>query len=83
LYLTTRRAPLRAAQVTVVVVGNLAWAVAAAVIVWGFPNALSAGGKWAVGLFSLAVLAIGLMELRRLIELKSALEETRVRQRGR
>ncbi len=35
LYLTTRRATLRPAEVTVVVVGNLAWAVAAAVIVSG------------------------------------------------
>jgi len=83
LYLTTRRATLRAAEVTVVVVGNLAWAVAAPVIILGFPTALSTGGKWVVGLFSLAVLAIGFVELRGLIDLRTTAEEIAVRQRGR
>ena len=58
-----KHAPLRPAEVGVIAAGNLAWAVGAAVLIFGYPDALSTGGKWIVGLFSLAVLDLGLLQL--------------------
>lgn len=63
LYMTVGQHPIRRAQVTVIVVGNLGWVLAAAVVIWGFPSALSAAGKWILGVFSLGVLALGVAEL--------------------
>lgn len=57
-----RRNPLRRAEVGAVVIGNLGWAVAAAVLIVGFPDVLSTSGKWIVGVFSLAVLDLGVVE---------------------
>ena len=60
---TVRRVPLRTIAVAIIAAGNLAWVVGAAVLIFGFPDALSTGGKWIVGLFSLAVLDLGLLQL--------------------
>lgn len=59
---TVRREEMRPAEVAVIVVGNIAWALAAAVLIWGFPSSLTTAGKWIVGLFSLAVLDLGIAE---------------------
>lgn len=64
LFSSVRRPRLRRGDVAVVVAGNLLWALAAAIMIWGFPASLSAAGKWIVGCFSLAVLALGIVELR-------------------
>jgi hypothetical protein len=66
---TVRRDQLRSADVAAIVVGNLVWVGATAVLIFGFPDALSTAGKWTVGIFALAVLDLGLAEwmgLRRL-----------------
>lgn len=60
---TVKREELRRVELAVVVVGNIGWAIAAAIVIWGFPDALSVGGKWILGLFSLAVLDYGILEL--------------------
>ncbi len=62
LYRTERRQQLRTGEVAVIVVGNIGWAVAAAVLIFGFPDALSTAGKWIVGVFSLAVLDLGVAQ---------------------
>ena len=59
---TTRQSPPRRWQVGIVAGGNLAWAVAAGVILIGFPDALSGSGRWIVGVFSAAVLAFGVAQ---------------------
>lgn len=59
---TVRRHPLSPAEVAVIVAGNVGWAVAAGVLIFGFPDAMSATGNWMVGLFSLAVLALGVAQ---------------------
>lgn len=59
---TVRREQLRAGEVALVVAGNIGWAIAAAILVFGFPDALSTTGKWIVGLFSLGVLDLGVLE---------------------
>jgi hypothetical protein len=66
---TVRRDQLRAADVAAIVVGNLVWVGATAVLIFGFPDALSTAGKWIVGIFALVVLDLTLAEwmgLRRL-----------------
>ena len=60
---TVRRDRLRKGEVAVIVAGNIGWAVLAAVLIFGFPDALSPGGRWIVGLFSLAVLDYGVLQL--------------------
>lgn len=62
LWLTVSRRPLRSAEVGMVVVGNIGWAVIAAIVLVGYPAALSTSGKWIFGLFSLAVLDLGIAE---------------------
>jgi hypothetical protein len=59
---TVRHEPLRPADVGVIVAGNVGWAVAAAVLILGFPTALTTPGNWLVGVFSLGVLALGVMQ---------------------
>lgn len=59
---TVRREALRAGEVGVIVAGNIGWALAAAVLIVGFPDAMSTTGKWIVGIFSLAVLDLGVAE---------------------
>ena len=59
---TVRREPLRRGDLVVIVAGNVGWAVAAAIVILGFPDALSTAGRWIVGIFSLAVLDFGLTE---------------------
>ena len=43
----------------IIAAGNLAWVVAAAVLLIGFPDAVSGAGKWIIGMFSAVVLAFG------------------------
>ena len=62
LYTTARHDPLRPAEVAVIVAGNVGWAVAAAILIFGFPEALTTAGKWIVGIFSLAVLDFGITQ---------------------
>jgi hypothetical protein len=62
LYRTVRRNPLRPTEVAIIVAGNVGWAVVSAVLIFGFPAALSTAGKWIVGIFSLAVLALGVTQ---------------------
>ena len=62
LSMTSRRTPLSRLAVGGVIAGNLAWGVAAAIVLIGFPDALSAAGKWIVAIFSLAVVDIGVAE---------------------
>ena len=59
---TVRREPLRRGDLVFIVAGNVGWAVAAAIVILGFPDALSTAGRWIVGIFSLAVLDFGLTE---------------------
>ena len=62
LYRTERRSRLRTGELAVIVVGNVGWAVAAAILIFGYPDALTTAGKWLVGVFSLAVLDLGVAE---------------------
>lgn len=62
LAVTSRRTPLSRPSVGVVIAGNLAWGIAAAIVLIGFPDALSIAGKWIVAIFSLAVVDIGVAE---------------------
>lgn len=57
-----RRTPVRPTEVWVVIAGNLGWGLAAAVLIIGFPDALSVAGRWIVGVFSLAVVDLGIVE---------------------
>ncbi len=69
LHRTATSEPLRPGDVDTVVVGNLGWAIAAAILIAGFPNAMSTTGKWLVGIVSLGVLDLGVLQwlgLRRL-----------------
>lgn len=59
---TVRQEPLRSADVGIIVAGNVGWAVAAAVLILGFPTALTTTGNWLVGVFSLGVLALGVLQ---------------------
>ena len=59
---TARRIPLRSSDVGVIVAGNLGWAVGAALLLVGFPSALTLAGRWLVGVFSLGVLALGVVQ---------------------
>lgn len=68
---TVRRDRLRVGEVAVIVGGNIGWALLAVVLILGFPDALSSAGRWIVGLFSLAVLAYGVLELMGLPRLTS------------
>jgi hypothetical protein len=69
---TVRRDRLRVGEVAAIVIGNIVWAVIAVVLIFGFPDALSSGGRWIVGLFSLAVLGYGVLELMGLSRLASS-----------
>ncbi len=60
---TVKTTPLRRSRVTTVAVGNLAWVLVAAIIVFGFPTALSTVGRWILGVFSLAVLDFGIAQV--------------------
>jgi hypothetical protein len=59
---TVRRDPLRPADITVIVAGNIGWAVVAAILIFGFPSAMTSTGSWLVGVFSLGVLALGVVQ---------------------
>ena len=59
---TVRQTPLQNGKVLFIVGGNLAWVVVAAVLIIGFPDALSTSGKWIVGVFSAAVLDLAVLE---------------------
>jgi hypothetical protein len=59
---TVRRDQLRAGEVALIVAGNLGWVIAAAILIIGFPNALSTTGNWVVGIFSAVVLELGVAE---------------------
>ncbi len=59
---TVRRDQLRSADLAAIVAGNLLWVGATAVLILGFPDALSAAGKWIVGIFALAVLDLSFAE---------------------
>lgn len=59
---TVRRDQLRSADVAAIVAGNLLWVGATAVLILGFPDALSTAGKWIVGIFALAVLDLSFAE---------------------
>lgn len=69
-----RRERLRAGEVAYIVAGNIGWAIAAAILVFGFPDALSTTGKWIVGLFSLGVLDLGVAEWLGLRALRGKVE---------
>ena len=71
---TVRRDPLRPPDVTVIVAGNIGWAVAAAALILGFPTAMTTTGNWLVGGFSLAVLGLGVLQWIGLRGLLSAAE---------
>ena len=58
-----RQAQLHRGSVAVIAAGNLIWVVAAAVLIFGYPESLTITGKWIVGLFSLVVLDFGLAQL--------------------
>jgi hypothetical protein len=60
---TVRQSRLRSADLVVIVAGNIGWALLAALVIFGFPDALSSSGKWIVGIFSLGVLDLGILEL--------------------
>jgi hypothetical protein len=62
LWQTSRRTPLPTTEVGLVVAGNIGWAVIAAIVLIGYADALSTSGKWIFGLFSLAVLDLGIAE---------------------
>lgn len=79
LHRTVRREPLRTSEVAIIVVGNIGWALAAAVLIFGFPDLLSASGRWIVGLFSLAVLDFGLAQWVGLQRLRSDQKSAGVR----
>lgn len=66
---TTRQRPLPRRWVGFIAGGNLAWAVAAGVIIFGYPEALTVAGRWIVGVFSLLVAALGLAQARGLTQL--------------
>ncbi len=76
---TVRQEPLRPAGVAVIVAGNIGWAMAAVVLILGFPEALSPAGKWIVGIFSLAVLDFGVTQWIGLRTLRKAPRSTQVR----
>jgi len=59
---TVRRDQLRAGEVALIVAGNLGWVIAAAILIIGFPNAMSTTGNWVVGVFSAVVLELGVAE---------------------
>lgn len=62
LYRTVRHDPLQTGTIAVIAAGNVGWAVAAAILILGFPAALSTAGAWIVGVFSLAVLDFGIAQ---------------------
>ncbi|MDJ0953304.1 MAG: hypothetical protein QNJ81_06465 [Acidimicrobiia bacterium] len=62
LAMTARQDPLIKWRTAVIAAGNLAWVVAAAVLVIGYPGAMSTTGRWLLGLFSLVVLGFGLLQ---------------------
>lgn len=62
LAMTSRRTLLSRSAVGVIIAGNLAWGVGAAIVLIGFPDALSPAGKWIFVIFSLAVADIGVVE---------------------
>lgn len=74
---TARRDPLRRAEVWTIVAGNVSWAVGAVVLIAGFPDALSTSGKWIVGIFSLAVLDLGIAEWLGLRSGREAVSDSR------
>lgn len=64
----TARRPTRTA-VLAIIAADVAWVLGAAVLIVGFPDALSTGGLWALGLVSLAVADFAVVQtlvLRRL-----------------
>ncbi len=59
---TARQDPLVKWQTAVITVGNLAWVFIAAIIIFGYPEAVSMAGRWLLGLFSLVVLGFGAVQ---------------------
>ena len=49
---TVRQSRLRPTDLIVIVAGNIGWALLAAIVIFGVPDALSTSGKWIVGIFS-------------------------------
>lgn len=67
-----RRDPVQSRDVMAVIVGNVTFGVAAVAVVFGFPDALPTSGRWAVAIFGLLTVDLGLTEwmgLRRLSSL--------------
>ncbi|MEA2002160.1 MAG: hypothetical protein U9N84_09810 [Actinomycetota bacterium] len=75
---TVRRDQLRAVDVAAIVAGNLLWVGTTAVLLLGFPDALSTAGKWIVGIFAIAVLDLSLAEWMGLRGLPHKMEPSRV-----
>lgn len=53
--LNLRRSQLNRAEAWLTVASDVAWVAGSAIIVFGFPDLLSTGGKWLVGLIAVAV----------------------------
>ncbi|MCH8111715.1 MAG: hypothetical protein IH905_07145 [Proteobacteria bacterium] len=53
--LNLRRPQLNRAEAWLTVASDVAWVAGSAIIVFGFPDLLSTGGKWLVGLIAVAV----------------------------
>ena len=53
--LNLRRPQLNRAEAWLTVASDAAWVVGSAIIVFGFPDLLGAGGRWLVGLVAVAV----------------------------
>lgn len=53
--LNLRRSQLNRAEAWLTVASDVAWVAGSAIIVLGFPDLLSTGGKWLVGLIAVAV----------------------------
>ena len=73
---TARQDPPVKWQTAVIAVGNLAWVVVSAIIIFGYRDAVSGSGRWLLGLFSLVVLGFGSLQvigLRRWEDLHHAL----------
>lgn len=55
--------PVRAALLAAMVVGNLGSAMACVVMAIGFPSALTAAGRWELGVFAIGLAILGGLEL--------------------
>lgn len=60
--LNLRRSQLNRAEAWLTVASDVAWVAASAVIVFGYPDLLSTGGKWLVGVVAVAVADFALFQ---------------------